>query len=188
MSTRKNSIRDRKNAGEKLEVVRRDLGNGQSSMDILIGDAAVPDRRYTADVGTVLTSKGYARLIFGQTKICSTELRSMVDIHFPLDAVQRFLDVTPKLQEAFKAMSEANGAQVEPLADIKDEPGQTIGLSANAITSAITGLDGSMDYYHISASAMERAIKGGNLWADPVIRVNLPAGLLIAMVEKLKSI
>ena len=188
MKAKKPTIPPRPNSGSRLSIVRRDLGNGNHEMEIQLGDAPVPERRYTADVAGILTSRDYARIIFGQTKIGSTELRSMLDIHFPLRAIKRFLVGAVKLEEAFKAMSQITGAQTEQMIEFSDEPSQTVALSANSITAALSGSEACMDYIHISPSAIERAAKGEDLFAEPVVRVNLSTGLMMAVIEKLKLI
>jgi hypothetical protein len=67
--TLKPAVPTRPNAGHKLSIVRRDLGNGTHEMDIELSDAPFPERRYTADIAAVVKVKDYARIIFGQTKI-----------------------------------------------------------------------------------------------------------------------
>jgi hypothetical protein len=75
------------------------------------------------------------------------------------------------------------------LANIREDvPGQTVPFAANIVTAGFTGGDACMDYYYASPFSFQIAQAGGEFQAEPVVRVNLPTPLMIALYEKLFEI
>lgn len=179
----------RQGEGYPLTVSSRASGDpGKTTLEFSLHELPVPDRRYVADVASVIRANGFVRMLFGQTKIDGVQLRSLLDIHFPISAISRFLGTAKALEVAFDELKSSSEFSPVYLSDIKDEPEQTIGLTANILMASCSGEESCMDLYQISPYSVAEVKKGRGLSADPVVRVSLPTELLLSLIEEFHSI
>lgn len=179
----------RKGEGEPLGILRQSSGgSGVASLDLDLSNLPVPERRYTADVAGLLQSKSLVRMLFGQTKVDGIQIRSMLDVHFSMAGITRFLNTTQALEPVFEHLKLNYGVTRSDLTDFSDEPNQTIGLTANIVMSSCSEWESCLDFYQISPFSIAAAQKGGGLSADQVVRVSLPTDLFMGMIESLKLI
>lgn len=158
------------------------------SLTVDLGSAPVPERRYVADVGTVVLAHEGARLVFGQTKVTGHGLRSLIVIHMSAYGVHQFLRSSPDMLKTAKEFMQRNRLSVGNLMEITEEPNQTVALAANLIAASYSGTEACMDFYHASPFAVLQVKAGGEFAADPVVRVSLPMVLLYAVCEELEKI
>ena len=187
------SIQSISRAGEgvALHTTYVSVGGLQgANVSIDLTRAPVPERRYTADVATLLCSDSLVRMIFGQTKVDRKELRSIVDIHMSRRAVVQLLDSINATGDTLKNLQASLNFPTANLIDIADEPSQTVGLSASVVAAAYANEEACLDFYHVSSFVMAHLQRntGANVVAEPVVRVILPTPLLIAIVERMKDI
>lgn len=182
-------VTNRPNEGARLEITRSQQGEGgENTIEFNLLSAPVPDRRYPADVGAVLKTPSGCRLIFGQTSVGAKvgkgcALRSVIDIHISMRGVREFLSSLESVKDAL-ARTEIAAFH---LLDELQEPEHAAGLSANLIPIAFSDEECCMDFYQLSPFVRSGLSKGGELAVEPVVRVNLPTGLFIGIVERLAA-
>jgi hypothetical protein len=183
---------NRPGEGATISVVRHQTpgvsGVTNISLTVDLGSAPVPERRYVADVGTVVLAHEGARLVFGQSKVTGRDLRSLIVIHMSAYGVHQFLRSTPDMLKTAKEFMQRNQLTVGDLAEINEEPNQTVALAANLVAASYSGTEACMDFYHTSPFVVMQVKAGGDFAADPVVRVSLPMVLLYAICEKLEKI
>ena len=169
------------------QSVRAD-GQTTSSLGIDLSGAPVPDRRYVADVVSVIPGRDVIKLLFGQEKV-SSGLRSLVVIHMAQFAVGAFVSAildmkNPTVAEVMKI----SNIDAKLLSSISDEPEQTVAMTASVAAAAVSGQEACVDFYQISPFARLNVMASKKISVDPVVRVELSTSLLVALVEKLKEI
>jgi hypothetical protein len=162
-------------------------GMTEISMSIQLAEAPVPDRRYAADFVSIVYKDDVVKLIFGQEKLSSTEVRSCVVVALNLHDASLLLKTiedmaNPSLDEIFQA---SHATVVPKIREIKEEPAQTIALSANFVLAASSGRSSCMDFYSVSAFAFAETQKTKKVPVDPVVRIDLSTANLIALRDEL---
>ena len=169
--------------GSKLTVMQHmRSADGASSVTVDMLQAQVPDRRYVANCGTVLRSGDLFRLVFAQSKTSSAGLRSVIDVQMMKPAVATFLGALDSIQTKL-APHQSNSMD---LLDSFDEPAQAVGLAANVVPVAFSDAEACMDFYQMSAFMLSSLGSSGDVFAEPVVRVTLPTGLFVALVDRLR--
>lgn len=190
-STTIQRVSDRPGEGEAVLVTRHHSANpdGTTTLSLAIdmSSATVPDRRYVADIASVMRNGDMVKLIFGQSKVAGQGLRSLVVIHMAGLAVHQFLRSMPSLVKTMEDFSSQRKIAKADLANISEEPKQTVALAATVIVASISGRDGCLDFYYSSPYVAVQVAQGGKFVVDPVARVMLPMNLLHAIYKKLES-
>ena len=149
--------------------------------------APVPDRRYAADIAAVERVNDMVNIIFGQTKV-GGGFRSLLIINMSASAVHQFLrslaDILPTIREYAKRISLAK----VDLTEVGQEPNQTVALTANLVAASQSGREACLDFYYSSPWVMMQVKKGGEFAAEPIVRITLTTGLLLAISTKLESV
>lgn len=192
MSTKKAHLQKNARQGEgvPLTMVRQSVDSSGEvmSLEIDLRNLPVPDRRYTADVVALVQSDEFVRMIFGQTQVDGIKLRSLLDIHFPKNAIHRFLRSLEKIDSTLEHLKSKYGIQPAQITTVVEEPSQTIGLTANMIMASVSNRESGLDFFHMSSFSTAEARRGGNLYADPIVRVSLPTSLFFSLIAQLNSI
>lgn len=163
-------------------------GSTSISIGIRLSDAPVPDRKYVADICCILKTNGHFKLLFGQQRVDSTELRSLLVIHMSNDGVKRVLESFQGMSKpTYQELVDALNFEAEDLSDCPKEPNQTVALSANLGICGISGAESCFDFFQASPFAIVAAPKAKKLALDPVVRVELRTSLLFSIVDKLKE-
>lgn len=178
--------------GASISVSRSPLVDVRGATGVLLtidfGSAPVPDRRYAADIATVERVNDMVNLIFGQTKVGGVGFRSLLVINLSPSAVHQFLrslqDILPTIHEYAKR---SNVAKVD-LTNVDQEPNQTVALTANLVAASQSGREACLDFYYSSPWVMMQVKQGGEFAAEPIVRITLSTGLLLAICEKLESV
>jgi hypothetical protein len=163
-------------------------GSSQVSVSIRLEDVPIPDRRYTADVGTVLFDGSIVRVVFGQKRLVGDDLRSLVIVSVSPDRLRRFLDSCTTFLPELDAFIEKNCVAKPELLELNREPEQTVAVASNIITAARAGREASIDFYHTSAAAVHAMSSRDRLAIDPILRVDLSTGLLAVMLGRLNGL
>lgn len=180
--------------GVAIEVVRRAAPRPDGTTSLEIGldlsDAPVPDRRYLADVASVQVVDDCLHLLFGQRMIGGSALRSLLILVLTPEGARNFLktctDFGPKLHTYLDRISAAE----MPLAQIDEEPEQTVMMQVSLIAAAHVERDACMDFYHASPSALRAVIQHRDanvIGIDPVVRIHLSTRLLAAVVDGIEA-
>lgn len=150
--------------------------------------APVPDRRYVADVASVVRVDDIVQLIFGQQKVGTDDLRSLVVIHMSCSAIRNFLDNSETINTAMRLIKTKFSLSSRKLIDIKHEPTQTVALAASIIMASVSGREACLDFYYSSPYVAVQVAQGGKFMVDPTARIMLPVNLLLSILEKLDEI
>lgn len=163
-------------------------GTTAVSFGISFDDIPIPERRYVADVGGVIFDGTVFQLLFGQRKIASTDLRSLVAVSVSPDAARRFVQTCETFLPETQQTIEKLGIKRPPLLALSAEPAQTVAVAANIIAAARAIAEASFDFYHTSAFSLHALKTREVLAVDPILRVDLPAGLQLAIIEELVNL
>jgi hypothetical protein len=161
-------------------------GTAVVKLQLNLNTARVPDRRYVANSAAVVQEGDRLTLIFGQTKLGGGGYRSLLLLELSSTYARQFIQASAAMLKTAIQYAEKHGVPRAKLAEIREDvPGQTVPFAANIATAGFTGRDACMDYYYASPFSVQIAGQGGEFQADPVVRVNLPTGLMIAIYERL---
>ncbi len=182
--------------GVGIEVVHQTIpqpnGTTLRTAGLNLSTAPVPDRRYAADLATVLYKHEVLRLVFAQETISSISptLRSMLIVNMAPGAARNFLRSLQQLSPTLDELAEKNGIEPGPLFNVESEPGQTIALAANLAAVAIIGRDACIDFFQASPFAMAKIGSARMIPVDPVVRVDVRTSLLLSLrnaIQKLEG-
>jgi hypothetical protein len=182
----------RPNEGSPVQVILGQVAeiNGLSvqTAAIKLGDAPVPERKYVADVCGVEYVTGTLKLLFGQRRIGSDELRTLLVIHMSNAGAARFLAATDQLTpQSLQEMAKTLGIGVQESTSIKTEPAQTVALAAGMVLIAAAGDETTMDFYQASAFALAAVAGTNKLVLDPVVRIDLRTALLRGLIDGVRK-
>lgn len=171
--------------GKEMEVIHRTVpqadGSSTQEFSIDMSYAPVPDRRYVADRGAILFEGDAVKMVLGQKQILGARLRSAVVVFLSSHATLNFLksckEFLPPLQEYV-----AQHAIPDSVIDISEEPEVMTFVTANIILAGYSGREACLDFYDSSPFAMAILKKGGKMALDPILRVDLGTGLLLALI------
>jgi hypothetical protein len=164
---------------------------GQTGVAVSINleNAPVPDRRFVVDVASIQYSNETVKLLFGQQKVSSSELRALLIIQMSPTAARQLIEAIGKMKPPLSEVFQKHGFVKEELADITEEPDQTVALAASMVAIAFTGRDACMDFYHISSFSMARVAaskaKNKQIGVEPVVRLDIRTSVVAALYEKL---
>ncbi len=164
-------------------------GTSATAMEINLGQAAVPDRKYLADVSCVVHEDHELALLFGQKRLSGNKLRSLLIVRMPAPRVLMMLKTvsemkSPTLAEVAKALA----ITTEHLPPVPEEPDQTLALASNMAMLAFSGREACLDFYHSSPFAVAAAPKAQKLAVEPVVRVEMRTGALLAMLDHIQDL
>ena len=178
--------------GKEIEVIRRTVpqpdGTTAYEFDIDISHAPVPDRRYVADAGAVLFEGDGLRVVLGQKRLLSaSSLRSAVVVFLSPQAVVQFLRSCVNFYPSLRGYAEQHHIS-ETLVEIKEEPEHVTSITSNVILAAFSGREACLDFYNSSPFVQGIAQRGGKWALDPILRVDLTTGLLLAILDKMEGL
>ena len=153
--------------------------------------APVPDRKYAAEVASVLLCRNDFKIMFGQEKLGLVPgvLRSLVVINVGPPAIAGVIDLlSHKDRESVWGVAGRNHVGSGELTEITEEPTTTIGLRANQIMMAAAGEEACMDFYQASAFSIHAGSINQKLSLDPIVRVEMKFSLFLAILEKLQEL
>ena len=187
-------VMSRPGEGQPVSVVTKTAfdkdGKAVQIMKANMITAPVPDRKYACHVASVVDKRGDAHLMFGQEKIASDDLRSLVVVSMGPFAIESFLESLKRLDSgsSIDDLAEQVHISSEPLTKIKEEPTSTIGFRANQIVVSIANDEACLDFYQVSASALRVSSANQTVAVEPIVRVEMKFALFLSVVAELRQI
>jgi hypothetical protein len=179
----------RKGEGTRITTVRdvtvNSDGTRVQSVTLDLSSAVVPDRRYSADVGWVEISEDMVRIFFGQRKVGSEGLESVIVVRVSFQGICHFLAAMDPLAAQLSEIRQRLFGSTSPAPDTPATPNHTVVLDANIIGAGFSGRSGCLDFYYASPYVMESMQHGGDCYADGVVRVTLSTQLLVKVLDVL---
>lgn len=164
-------------------------GSAAISFGVNLGMAPVPDRRYVADICGVIVKKNVVKLLFGQEAVVGNKLRTLLVVQMDMDAAYTFMKNLDEMHpQGLSDYVEARALAADPMHDLKEEPSQTVALSANMSIAAVAGLTSCLDFYSASPFSMMAVPSTQRLSAEPVVRVDMPVSSLFGLYRELKKV
>lgn len=179
----------RKGEGNHVTTVREVTVNSDGipiqSITLDLSSTAVPDRRYSADVGWVDIGEDMVRMYFGQRKVASDGLESVIVVRVSFQGICHFLLAMDQLTTQLAEIRQRLFASTPQSMDTPSTPNHTVVLDANIIGAGFSGRSGCMDFYYASPYVMEAIQRGSDCYADGVVRVTLSTKLLVKILDAL---
>jgi hypothetical protein len=180
----------RKGEGTRISLgpLRPGDRQGEATAAAGLADVAVPDRKYYATICCVETDARSATLMFGQPQIGTNRLRSLLVVRMSVIGVTSLLAnidemKTPTLDE----IARNEGIQPELSPPITVEPVQVVEFASNLSLAAVAGFAACLDFYEASPFSLAHAVTAGEIYVDPVVRVNMPTPFLLGLIARLKD-
>lgn len=174
-----------------VSVRRHEVAPGSAEMilEMDIGSAQVPDRRYHADTACVVEDADGIQIMFGQRKVGAANdgLRSLIVIHVSPDALGNWVHGAMALYAQLSEIRSKAAFPAVEFMDPLDEPAQTVAFAANLMVSAFAGNEATMDFYHASSFAFDVAKRSSEMPVEPIVRVTLASRLMLAVFERMKQ-
>ena len=145
----------------------------------------VPDRKLTSDAVGLIRGDYMVKLLFAQREANDDGFLSLLTVQMSFDSVHSFLRTMVPLEDGLEAF---NKIPVGKLSVIKGRVQQSAAVSASIVLAGYTGTDGCLDFYYTSPFSVQSISFGNKLAVEPVVRVNIPTPLLIAMSRGLREI
>jgi hypothetical protein len=183
----------RPNEGTPVPVILGQVANVQGlsiqTAAVKLGEAPVPERKYVADVCGVENVAGTIKVFFGQRRIGSDELRSLLVIHMSSTGIARFLAASEQLApKTLEQMANECGITAEESQPIKAEPPQTVAFAAALVLIAASADETTLDFYQASAFALAAMGSSGKLSLDPVVRIDMRTSLVMGLIASLRKL
>lgn len=179
----------RKGEGVHITTLRTPVatigGVTRDALSIDLSTAQVPDRRYAADAARVVVGDDMVRIIFGQRKPVGDGVQSILLIRIPFLGARQFIRSMEQVRDQVNAYLTKFHIRVSPPLDLKESPNQTVTLDANIAAAGFTAREACLDFYHVSPYVIVGLKNGGDLYADPVVRVILSTSDLMSIYNEL---
>jgi len=147
----------------------------------------VPDRRLSCDTVSFLRTDYMVKLLFAQKEVVGNGYLAMVVVQMTFDAIHNFLRSMKPLETGLKEL--LNGQYpIGEMVEIKERPQQSAVVTANLVFSGYSGTDACLDFYYTSPFSMRSINILNKVSVEPVVRVNVPTHLLVAMFRGLQSL
>ncbi len=178
--------------GTVVELARRQVprpdGSTGLELNLDLGLAPVPERRYVADVAGVTYEDDVLQMFFGQKKVAkSPALRSLIVVQMTSTATIQFIKTLVGFEPGFRKWLSENGV-ARQLTSIEEEPEQTVTLFANMIGLAFAGREACLDFYHASPFSLHQVQQNKKMAVEPIVRVILASRLLLPIIDKLHEL
>lgn len=154
-----------------------------------IHNLPVPNKRYAADICSIVSKNSVIKLLFAQEKIGPQALRNMIIVNITPRSVTELLKKIDDVKDiSFAELAALSNIEAEALPQIEVEPAETASLNANLILVAASGTESCIDFFHSSAFSIAFAQQTSRLGIDPVVRVNIRTSLLMGLIEELRNL
>ena len=162
-------------------------GDGNENIGHMdLGNLPVPDRRFACDAVGIKVLTSEVQLFFAQSKPIGDGLLSLLVLNMAFEAVGQFLHSAPlefaeQFHKAFPGHPEVTTTDFQHPAD------QTVVLAAGIVLAGYTGTNGCMDFYYASPFSQQQIATMRRLSVESVVRVNLAAPLMFAIIKALRD-
>lgn len=174
----------RQGEGHVVELTITSTEGGPLSAGVDLGNLPVPDRRFASDSASLLVDSSLVKLLFAQRHPIGDGLLSMLVINMTFEAIQQFVgSINIDFLENVRKLSTVQ--QASKLHTFTQKADQTVILTASMVMAGYSGNDGCLDLFYSSPFAVRQVAFFKKISVEPVVRVNLPTGVLIAMLDSL---
>jgi hypothetical protein len=147
----------------------------------------VPDRRLSADTVDAVVSEFVVKLLFAQKQVVGDGFLALLIVQMSFDSIHQFLHTLEPLKEGVLKLEEGN-LRKGSVSTINQKPEQAAVVTASMALAGYTGSDGCLDFYYTSPFSMRSINFGNKIAVEPVVRVNLPTPLLVALWRRLEEL
>jgi hypothetical protein len=168
-------------------------GRSVANLGINLGQAPVPDRRYSAEVCAVgyLPARDTVKVLFGQEHLDGKGgLLTAVALNMSPRSIVQFLEsLDANVDASLTQLTNDERVEKQSLVSLSSaKPEQLVTLAANLTLVAAAGTDACLDFYQASPFAVRTAMQSNKVALDAVVRIDLHIGLLLAFIAELRSI
>lgn len=176
--------------GQQIPLTQLPRSNGTTvSFGADFSKAPVPTRRYAADICDVVIHRNDLVIIFGQESVFGGEVDSVLQLRMNPTSVKEFLQsVENSDHDVYMKMIVQLEIPVEPLTSITAKPGKEAKAQVNYICVAMSGFDTCMDFYSASPFAILHLKEHGDLYVEPVARVDMHSALFVSLLNRLREL
>lgn len=189
MSRRELSHKVQHRPGEGYLLDMTVVDSDTSSQTVVVNGLSVPvpDRKYACDAAQVLFTNTGVRLLFGQCLPVGNGLLSMLVINIAAESIMQFLgSINHEFEESAKAYLKDKGG-VPSLSTFQENAEQSVVLTGSFILAGYTGFASCLDIYNASPFSIQQMAAMKKLAVEPVVRVNLSTGLMLALIDALRA-
>lgn len=160
-------------------------GGLSSQFSINTAGLPVPDRRLSCDTVSLVRTDYLVKLLFAQKVPTGEGYLSVLVVQMSFEAASNFIHTMDQLNPGIEELERQGSLQRGTLTDITGKPDQSAVVTASIVMTGYSGNDGCLDFYYISPFAIQRINMGNKLAVEPVVRVQLPTPLMVALVRAL---
>ncbi len=167
-------------------------GSTLAHISVDLSQLPVPDRSYVADLSGVYGNSEQAHLLFGQERFGKKGLRSLIVVSMFHDAVHTFLKtITDGTFEQSLGGFRNSHSVVPPtgLVPPDEDPPHVVTLRANLVAASFSGPAAELQFFHLTPISVHKLARDkavSNI--EPVVRVDLSAGMLFSMIKQLQEL
>jgi hypothetical protein len=162
--------------------------NGDTTTSVFdLGSLPAPGRQFTADAAGVSMSPALISLLFAQSQPIGEGVLSLLVVQMSFESINQWLS---QINSEFRKKIESlpTYAKLGKLTNFSQKAEQTVFLPASIAFIGYTGGFGAIDFYHSSPFAVGQMALTHKIAVDPVARVHLPTGVLIAIIDRLEAL
>lgn len=146
----------------------------------------VPDRRLSCDTVSLVHTDYMIKLLFAQREVVGDGYLSMLVVQMSFEAIHNFLPSIAQLEPGLELIT--GKFPSAKLTKIEGKPQQCAVVTASYIFAGFSGTDACLDFYYISPFSVQSINILNKVSVEPVVRVNVPTYLLLAMLRELQKI
>lgn len=184
------SVAPRMGEGQPVKISKISHSDGKTvSFGADFSQAPVPARRYAADICDLVIHRNDLVFVFGQESVFGGEVDSVLQLRMNPTSAQDFLH-TLSNGESAKYTETVGHLKInpEPLTTIGAKPSKEAKAQVTYACVAISGFDSCIDFYSASPFAMAHLKDHGDLYVEPVARVDLHTALFLSLVSRLNEL
>lgn len=181
------NVNFRHGEGHTVDVTVVSVKGGESYAGLELGTLPVPDRRFASDDASIVAGGEMVRLLFAQKHPVGEGLLSLLVINITHESVAQFIETISSEFEA-NARTLPGATTAKQLSTFSTKADQTMVLAASFILAGFTGNDACIDFFYSSPFAHKQMSVFKKLSIEPIVRVNLPTVVLVAMINALKRL
>ncbi len=167
-----------------FNVSPRSDGTSQIEIGIDLTLVAVPQKRFVADIAGLEANDHQLKLFFGQKKIGSQELRSLLAISMSPTAIHRLRPQLEEFYDDIKRYLEAIGSAIVEPAKIDREPAQAVQMAANIATLSRADTETTIEFYYLPPHGLHsvRIQSQNSVPIDSIVSVDAPLAVVAGLI------
>lgn len=162
--------------------------SGDTKYSIDVAGAAMPQRRYAAEMCSMTFNDFDAKIVFAQSCLVPDGLDSALVIRMSPQALIDLADTFTGFSKQIAALKAQLDFKEDPLVVIDKRPHNMATAVANICSVAIAGHETCLDFYHASAFAMGKSRSNSSLEIEPVVRVDMRTSQFASLLDKVNEV